>query len=129
MGCSLGAATAALASAAAAPAPASVLAVTPAEEAAARRVMSLPRPDKRNMGATATAVSKEINCDLEDECDNIAIARDVVNGEIGVDLVGGSDSAMVGELHGWEIEWEFSRLLKILHKMLPQSLSTSCNPF
>ena len=102
VGCSLGAATAALASAAAAPAPANILAVTPAEEAAARRVMSLPRPGKQSEGAAATAVSKEINCDLEDEEREleIAIARDAVNGEIGVDLVGGSDSAMVGQLGG-----------------------------
>ena len=48
VGCSLGEATAALASAAAAAsAPAKLLAVSPAEEAAARRVMSLPRPDKK----------------------------------------------------------------------------------
>ena len=65
VGCSLGEATAALASAAAASAPANVLAVSPAEEAAARRVMSLPRPDKKGKKA-ASAVSREINCDLED---------------------------------------------------------------
>ena len=64
VGCSLGEATAALASAAAASAPANLLAVSPAEEAAARRVMSLPRPDKK--GKKTSAVSREINCDLED---------------------------------------------------------------
>ena len=64
VGCSLGEATAALATAsAAALSPANVLAVSPAEEAAARRVMSLPRPDKKSK----KAVSREINCDLEDE--------------------------------------------------------------
>ena len=70
VGCSLGEATAALASAAAASsspaAPANLLAVSPAEEAAARRVMSLPRPDKKGKKAAASAVSREINCDLED---------------------------------------------------------------
>ena len=66
VGCSLGEATAALASAAAASAPANVLAVSPAEEAAARRVMSLPRPDKKGKKAATSAVSREINCDLED---------------------------------------------------------------
>ena len=63
MGCSLGEATAALATAAVAPAATNVLAVSPAEEAAARRVMSLPRPDKKSK----KAVSREINCDLEGE--------------------------------------------------------------
>ena len=64
MGCSLGEATAALATAAAAPSAANVLAVSPAEEAAARRVMSLPRPDKKSK--KNKAVSREINCDLGD---------------------------------------------------------------
>ena len=64
VGCSLGEATAALASAAASASPANLLAVSPAEEAAARRVMSLPRPDKK--GKRTAAVSREINCDLED---------------------------------------------------------------
>ena len=67
VGCSLGEATAALASAAASASPANLLAVSPAEEAAARRVMSLPRPDKKGKKASAaSAVSREINCDLED---------------------------------------------------------------
>ena len=64
VGCSLGEATAALASAAASAPPANLLAVSPAEEAAARRVMSLPRPDKK--GKRTAAVSREINCDLEE---------------------------------------------------------------
>ena len=67
VGCSLGEATAALATASSSAAVAIVLAVSPAEEAAARRVMSLPRPEKRGKGAKARAVSREINCDMEDE--------------------------------------------------------------
>lgn len=100
VGCSLGEATAALATASAAPAPANVLAVSPAEEAAARRVMSLPRPGKKNK--RAMAVSREINCDLEDEeqrvqFETIDIRRDEdANNDsgVGVDLVGGCDTAM-----------------------------------
>lgn len=103
VGCSLGEATAALATASAAPAPANVLAVSPAEEAAARRVMSLPRPGKKNK--RAMAVSREINCDLEDEeqrvqFETIDIRRDEdANNDsgVGVDLVGGCDTAMVSK--------------------------------
>ena len=107
VGCSLGEATAALATAsAAAPSPANVLAVSPAEEAAARRVMSLPRPDKKSK----KAVSREINCDLEGEpsvFEDFIVELEKKPGRgLGISVVGRRDgpgvfvSDMVSEVSG-----------------------------